>query len=225
MSFYVTCIGNKTFVDLNLRRQYEVALVETQFSIDKGLIELYLKAGVHNKKEYHIFTCNLNQFQSIEEINNFFIEAIKKWNIKTSRFPKVQFTIFPKIIAQNKQIKFNSVPEKAYFKLDEKAKKFFKINSNKIEEEIIDIDGFTFNNKSFILLQSDIVKEQIYGNKKLPLLRRIEENNHIIYNYPHYVQVEKTDFDYINIWAVDNTEREINIDNFITKLHFRPKLI
>lgn len=44
------------------------------------------------------------------------------------------------------------------------------------------------------------------------------------FDNPHYVDVQLTDFNYINIWFCDENGNKINFqDKVYVKLHFRPK--
>ena len=84
----------------------------------------------------------------------------------------------------------------------------------------------------FIVIYSDIIEPQFYGNIKSPILRTVNirsenDENTVYFDNPHYLNVNRTRIDTINIQLCDLAGKHIQFrDNFSSihlTLHFKKK--
>jgi hypothetical protein len=107
---------------------------------------------------------------------------------------------------------------------------------NEVEQDEISIEDeeiFNFPNKLHIINQfmvyTDIIEEQYYGGSKVPLLHTLNLNQNLqaILDTPHYLKVNKSVINSINIRITDRTGEPIKfsdkLSNVLVKLHFRQK--
>ena len=86
---------------------------------------------------------------------------------------------------------------------------------------------------NYILIYTDIIEQQFYGNKKTQILKSLPLKNttnniaETTFDNQHYVTVKNTRINTINIELRDIFGQQIKFDDFfsfvIVNLHFRPK--
>jgi hypothetical protein len=84
----------------------------------------------------------------------------------------------------------------------------------------------------FIVVYTDIIEPQFYGNVRSPILRTVNiksqnDENSTFFDNPHYLNVNKTRIDTINIQICDLSGKHIQFRDFFSNiqitLHFRKK--
>lgn len=102
--------------------------------------------------------------------------------------------------------------------------------------ELVKSESFYLPSKiqpiKFITIYTDIIEPQIYGNKQSPILRTVNirsenDENTIFFDNPHYLNVNKTRIETINIEICDINGNNIQFRDFFSQihltLHFRKK--
>ena len=90
------------------------------------------------------------------------------------------------------------------------------------------ISNYDLRHVTQFLIYSDIIEEQYYGGNKLQVLHTFTFSNQVsaIVDSPHYVTVNKSNINSINIRICDRTGEPVKFrdrnSNIIVKLHFRP---
>jgi hypothetical protein len=84
----------------------------------------------------------------------------------------------------------------------------------------------------FITIYTNIIEPQYYGNKKTPILRTVNirsynDENTLFFDNPHYLNVNKSRIESINIEICDTNGNHIQFRDFFSQihltLHFRKK--
>ena len=84
----------------------------------------------------------------------------------------------------------------------------------------------------FIVVYTDIIEPQFYGNVRSPILRTVNiksqnDENSTFFDNPHYLKINKTRIDTINIQICDLSGKHIQFRDFFSNiqitLHFRKK--
>lgn len=260
MSFYITLPSNQgssentqsnftTFLNdsIHLKGNYEVALAEITFSAnynfdfgsltlednDNGTIKFNVK--IPNGLKLNDFVWILNKRYS-EEVE--WIKYVKNHNINKnnrvskefhiSNFPPVKHDIF---LNDNNIIKIRT----ANVHIIKAEGILHKVFPFKVENNVFhDMSRYLpdkFNIINYIIVYTDIIDFQYFGDKKTQILRSIPityHNNEIQTNFDnqHYVKVKDTFINSINIQLRDIFGNPIEFDDFfsyvILNLHFRP---
>lgn len=189
--------------------------------------QLNLKVLEHELNKYReIYT---HSTRKDEDVRSDFLKRFSKSHelSRTNEFPFIIFNnkhhhIEINTIFNNDSIRFEGIIEDIF------GLKSFLTSTNspvKIDQKY-DKGVFLINN---IYIYSDIIKYQYIGDTLAPLLRTINipttlSTESVIYDSPHYIPVNKSSIDTINIKITDELGNNIRFERgkTILKLHFRP---
>lgn len=201
------------------KHKYQAAIVELYFKIswkvDRGSISFYKNTDL-------VFSVELNQndFISIKDL-------IKLFNVKISQAKRKKFTFVPpKLTYTDNQLYFDAGAEDQKFKVDEKFKLFFNISETYFSSLSTYVEPVLLKNR-IVHVCSDIIVDQVVGLESKPIFRTIfldsSEYVYRCFNFPHYIDVQKTDFNNINIWFVDESFNKLDLKNAYVKIHMKSK--
>ena len=224
---------------LYLNIPYEVALVEFIYreyiSFEIGSIEVKLPDTEFKKIDLIAFDNEpadnfFNRFNNV--ILNSFNNEVKvldeKYEFKLSQIEyKRPFFEYYK----DKKTVDVRVPAKTEVVFSGLAKKIF-VKDNAKKDYKFFFDSELLNFFDYIMLYTDIIEHQNLGDSYAPILRTITKNGEFnrsvekIFTDPHYIPVNKSYINSINIDLRDPSGEQIRFENqlskVLTKLHFRP---
>lgn len=203
MSHYVTCLKSDNSITAKVHysfyNKFEVALVEfklpKQPNQELGKIQLFQNKSV-------VFSVNLSLCNSIDDL--------------VSRLGPIKFSYngySVTLVAEESDI----------FKLDANSSKLFKTEG--LYAKVLNVEKPFFEKNEYLHVCSDIVAEQVIGEEKHQVLRTINSStSHQIFSQPHYLDVEQTSLNRINITIKDESFNDFEIKgNCYFKLHLRVK--
>ena len=231
-SFYITLMSNSSDFStvLNkekyLERQYEVGLAA--FMYDDSIRENLGSLLFYSNKSEFLFKYDIIYYSS-ENVFDFFNrinEEIENRIGKSLHYPKLSYDFKQRCF--HFSIKGFLLELKGNINqildTNDDVTYFADINST-IKEPIVN-----FIHEFFIY--TDIIETQIIGNNNLKILQIISRDKkdlirkEIVFNNPHYVNVNKTFINSINIQIHDKNSNLIDFysnNKIIIKLHFRVK--
>jgi hypothetical protein len=247
MSFYVTLPSNasldlydnkmsnfttKLNTPLKFNIPYEVALVEITFK-ERWLSNVgHLTYRRANKffvtlPILHVDASHL--YRTINALPKLFNKLIKVGH------PEIPEENLPRIIVSGDHLSFECDDSDAFF-FEGPINHYLHLNepilfTNKSKPGINIAHTHTaFYHVNSLYIYSDIIKFQYVGDTLSPLLRNVQVGNHnhgittITYNTPHYISLDYTFIDTINISIRDDIGQFIKFlpGKNIVKLHFRP---
>lgn len=222
MSFYVTCTNNNSEISayvenlFNPKSKYEVAVVEIAYRVtwprDFGIFNIYLKNELLQASRIVLYDHS--------PIENFIHHTMSLFRglKQTLKTPSIFYSLNKRLLT---------------FHCREDDMKF-ETNVFGELELASDMNIFNQPNKmvkaNFIVVKSDIVKEQIYGNSKQHVLLRHKVEGyaydwvHKYFTSPQYLDVDRTGLSHINLFVEDERNEKIEFQNeVLIKLHFRTK--
>lgn len=128
----------------------------------------------------------------------------------------------------------NTMSPDHYFYLNGLLGEVLGVNKKLINNKIKNVPVDNFNDNFYFIrslyVYTDIVKYQYVGDTVAPLLRNVVVPNNtlttqnVMYDSPHYLPVNKSVIETINIRITDELGNNINFrrGKSICKLHFRP---
>jgi hypothetical protein len=212
MSFFVTCVRNDSKINashdifLPNRSKYEVALVDFYLTRSMGYLSVYYEQNA-------LFRIKIFECDSIQDIN-------KRLELHSKKYPVLENP--PQIYFHENQLTFDTRNNRVKFKLCETLKNVFDLDVVYIMKKTIEWKQSSF--KSFIChVFCNIVSDQLVGKDHFKLIATLSNRSNQIFS-PQYVEVERNDFDTINITLFDEKFLPFPIENFCYfRLHFRPK--
>lgn len=151
-----------------------------------------------------------------------------------SRFSIDNLKYVPLMTYHDKKIIVQTMASDHYFYLNGPLGEIFGVNNKLINSSIENIPVENYNENFYFIrslyVYTDIVKYQYVGDTLAPLLRNVVVPNNklttqnVIYDSPHYLPVNKSEIDTINIRITDELGNNIKFrrGKSICKLHFRP---
>jgi len=241
-------------IPITLNGPYEVALVEITYDhcwdVDMGELVYFhsdpnvlfrTQITLRDGENFPDFLSRIN-YDIGEKIVAYEIEKKKQSNPelnKTEIADKLTQELVtsknvPIILFKEHKLIFNTMGEDHHFVLSGLFGEILGVNNTLLNQKSKFINVSTYNRNFYFItslyIYSDIIKYQYVGDELAPLLRNVVVPNsakttqNIIYDSPHYLPVNKTIIDNINISIRDEIGNFIHFKRgkSIVKLHFRP---
>ena len=203
MNYYVTCLKTADAitakVQFNFYNKFEIALVE--FNMPKILMQELGTIQLFSNKNL-VFSVNLSLCSSIEDL----VSRLGPIKFKYNGFSVT-------LLAEEKDI----------FKLDNNTSKLFKTDG--LYVKVLNVEKSFFEKYDYLHVCCDIISEQVIGEEKHQVLRTINASaSHQIFAQPHYLDIEQTSLNRINITLKDESFNTLEIKgNSFFKLHLKVK--